>query len=100
MKIIDERFLSVHPATLAWWDQREQCERCAHMHLSAGAHNEAVARCWVAPRTQYGLSVERMHSARGIVHVYCIDARSPDGACGPDAKLFAPIPLKPTKVNK
>jgi hypothetical protein len=100
MRIIDERFLTPHPATLDWWDQREKCELCAHMHLSAGAYNEAVMRCWVAPRTMHGRAVEAMHSARGIVHVYCIDARLPEGACGPEAKLFAPIPCKRADMAK
>ena len=45
---IDTRFLIVHPATAAWWDQRGQCESCRHMRLKRGEGNEGVMRCAAA----------------------------------------------------
>lgn len=77
---IDERFLSVHPATLDWWDQREKCESCRHLNLREGRDGEGIMLCT-------RVIVDR-RSTRDIRGMYCIDARSPDGACGPWASLW------------
>ena len=76
---IDGRFLTPHPATALWWQQREQCARCAHVlnQLENFPRAMPVMRCKVTP-----VSVGRQP------HAYCIDARAEGSACGPDAKLF------------
>ena len=80
---LSETFLTVHPATALWWQQSEQCQRCAHVSRRLeGTQKEQseVLRCQVV-RTPAG----RRESA------YCIDARS-TGECGPEAKLFKEKP--------
>ena len=73
---IDERFLSVHPATAAWWDQRAKCRTCAHLVLVDGHEGEEDMRC----------RQMRQNGPRG--HGYCIDARSEEGICRPEARLW------------
>jgi hypothetical protein len=77
MATLRSEFLTTHPATALWWQQRAQCERCAHVRVKMEAFERAmpVMRCAVV-RTPAG----RQELA------YCIDARA--GACGPDAQLF------------
>lgn len=70
------RFDEVHPATRLWWAQREQCEACAHCMLYEGRGGEGVMLC---SATFVGAEI-----------AYCIDARSDDKPCGPDARLFIP----------
>jgi hypothetical protein len=75
---LSETFLTVHPATALWWQQREQCLRCANSVAGAGHEGEGVLRCTavrIAPRR-----------SRPTLGAYCIDARA--GACGPEATLF------------
>jgi hypothetical protein len=77
--LLSDTFLTIHPATELWWQQREQCQRCAHVSRRLeGTQKEQseVLRCQVV-RTPLG----RRESA------YCIDARA-TGECGPEAKLF------------
>ena len=85
---IDERFLTVHPATAAWWERRSSCESCRHLRLKRGEGNEGVMRCAVAkhpdPQVRHMLVVRPGVDLRP----YCIDARSEKGSCGPDAALW------------
>lgn len=76
MRVIDETFLTTHPATSAWAAQRPKCERCCH-HVTRGA----ALRCVRLVAT--GAGADR-HNGYG----YCIDARLPGGVCGPDGVLF------------
>lgn len=77
---LDTRFLTMHPATSLWHQQRDQCERCAHFVLREGDEGESIMRCKAvrAPRP----------ANRPVLGAYCIDARQ--GACGPDARLYKP----------
>ena len=77
---LSETFLTVHPATELWWQQREQCLRCANVdrRLEGQKDLSEVLRCKVV-RTPAG----RKEWA------YCIDARA--GACGPEATLFQEV---------
>lgn len=80
--LLSDRFLTIHPATELWWQQREQCQRCAHVSRRLeGTDRESseVLRCQVV-RTPLG----RRESA------YCIDARA-TGECGPEATLFQEV---------
>ena len=74
--MIDQRFLTVHPATMTWWDQRERCETCRHLKLSEGTEGEGIMRCRKSP------SPGRPGAE------FCLDARSGDGLCGPEARLY------------
>ena len=73
---LDTTFLSVHPATQAWWGQRDQCESC-----SASYHEVGIGgmRCRSFTQTK-----------NQVPHGYCIDARLEEGPCGPQAVLFKP----------
>ena len=82
MRQFDERFLAVHPATSLWWGQRDQCETCRFFNLREGHEGEAIMRCIAA------LKFHR--PSREMLGIYCIDARSENGPCGPDAKLWEP----------
>jgi hypothetical protein len=81
MATLRSEFLSVHPATALWWEQREQCQRCAHVDKRLEGHKELteVLRC-TRTRTPAG----RKEWA------YCIDARA-TGECGPEATLFQEV---------
>ena len=70
--------LPVHPATLAWWEQRQQCVNCTHCKLTQEPEGARVMRC-------------RMFRGRGRGSMgYCIDARLPSGPCKEQAVLFKP----------
>lgn len=74
---LDTTYLSPHSATLAWWDRREKCERCAHLSLTLEGQKD---------RTQV-LRCKAVRAGKGRqAYAYCIDAR--EGACGPTAKFF------------
>lgn len=75
--LLRSEFLSPHPATALWWEQRPTCERCAHVRVKIEGHKDRtqVLRCNVV-RNPVGRQFQS----------YCIDARA--GACGPEAKLF------------
>ena len=73
---IDERFLTLHPATAAWWDRRARCESCRHLLVTAHHEGERIMRCRLA----------KQGGANGAQ--YCIDARSEEGICRPEARLW------------
>jgi hypothetical protein len=75
--LLSDEFLRPHPATTLWWEQREQCLRCANVicRLEGDKEITQVMRC-KAVRTAVGRKD----------HAYCIDARI--GLCGPEATLF------------
>lgn len=82
--MIDTRFLTIHPRTALWLqEQRDKCAACANCVSKSGrrhhADNEGVMRCRVV----------RVPKVKNT-YAYCIDAREPDSACGPEAKLFQP----------
>ena len=88
MATLRSEFLCVHPATALWWQQREQCERCAHAHTVSGRDAETVMWCRAAPRPQKDWRVARLHEANGRQWMFCIDARGVNMPCGPAARLY------------
>jgi hypothetical protein len=62
---IDERFLTVHPATAAWWERRSSCESCRHLKLREGHEGEGVMRCTAVRVDQ--------RASRDLLGAYCID---------------------------
>lgn len=85
---IDTRFLTVHPATQVWWQQRERCESCKHLRLRQGEGNEGVMRCAVAKHPDPQVRLMLSARAGADLRPYCIDARGEKGSCGPDAALW------------
>ncbi len=86
-RILNEEFLTVHPATQAWWDQRAKCEACRHVvvkDVDAVAGMSTTLRCRLFP-----YYVGRAGRGRRL-NAYCIDARADEGKCGPDATMFDP----------
>lgn len=84
-RLLDQRFLTTHPETEAWWARREKCQGCHNLigesQLSRGSDG---MRCRAAPaRVSWQPKAE---------YSYCIDARS-EGPCGPSALLWQPIRL-------
>lgn len=83
-RIIDERFLRVHPRTALWWEQREQCKRCAHVRHRpqkfTGKGNTNGS----------GLGMSCAVSPARWGEASCIGARDLGSPCGPDADLFQP----------
>jgi len=89
---LDTRFLTVHPVTAKWWQQREQCKQCKHYILEDATkrRGEYAARCDASRLPVPGQGNRATE--------YCIDARAPaeerqdgkPGLCGPDAVLFEP----------
>lgn len=84
----------VHPRTLLWWEQREQCVRCLRSHQDGDATN-GCARTHFGDAAGLRCSEVRRHIGGGNaagrnIDVYCIDARSEGALCGPDARLFKP----------
>lgn len=86
MGSINDRFLSVHPATLLWWEQREQCRTCSHMIYNPLSMPVKEMRCYAAPCKLAPSPPRGRH-----VQAYCIDARLPGGCCGPEATLYEPL---------
>lgn len=85
MQILDERFLSVHPATLVWWSRRDACQSCAYMIPGEADRATKAMRCEKLP-TKLPARIDKLD------FTYCIDARdSSGGACGPEATLRVPI---------
>ena len=83
--IFDKRFLTIHPATALWFEQREKCRVCKH--------------CWVSPLTNAdgsrkvsggGWYCTEESSVKRVVRQTCSDARATDQPCGPDGLLFQP----------
>ncbi len=93
-RILDERFLSPHPRTVLWQAERLQCASCTSSHedgdVTQGRRKpggiSGGMRCSASPRRIGG----GVHVGRSI-HVYCIDAREPGSACGPEGRLFKPV---------
>lgn len=77
----DTRFLSVHPRTLLWWQEREQCKRCAHYRektVSYGRYRPSLLQICVAePR-------------RRAYPWACVEMREEGAPCGPNGVLFRP----------
>jgi hypothetical protein len=84
--LIRDEFLNAHPATLLWWEQREKCRACNHMLLNGASLPVQEMRCY-AIDTRAPVARPR---GRPATHPYCIDARLPDGLCGPEARCFEP----------
>lgn len=90
--MLDTRFLSVHPVTAKWWQQREKCSQCKHYTRDGykNRKNEFAERCGASRLPTPGQGNRSTE--------YCIDARAPaeerqdgrPGLCGPDAVLFEP----------
>ena len=82
---LDQRFLSPHPRTLLWWQQRFECRQCAHYALvetgSREHYNSGTAEHCLLNHRQ-GASTAPVHSGA------CIDMRDPGQACGPEGRLF------------
>ena len=74
--LIDTRFLKIHPRTELWFEQRKQCERCAHVDPHMPTTARESLRCKAVMKT-----------VPITVGEYCIDARE-DGLCGPEARFF------------
>lgn len=79
---LDTFFLQPHPATAAWWAQREQCASCTHVMQPRGHFSEATMRCAVVRAENPNRKGAEYKQA------YCIDARLYGAACGPEARLF------------
>ena len=77
MPEIDQRFLTPHPATALWWEQREKCEKCVHLNRQSYA-----IRCTKTT------SIDDFR--KSVSYAYCIDARLEGAPCGPNAALFKP----------
>lgn len=75
-RILDERFLTVHPRTALWWEQRETCKKCVHFRKRA----DGALSC-TAIGGGGGTGLNGGDAA-------CISARDEGQRCGPDAKLF------------
>lgn len=85
---LDPTFLTLHPATALWWEQRKQCERCKHVDARSDTNKQSVGqtvlRCKLFPTQDKVTGLLRGAQALG----YCIDARMKNNPCGPDARLF------------
>lgn len=79
MPTIDERFLSVHPRTALWWEQREVCQRCKH-----------VRQTEQTPKAGGEMFCAVVAGGGGNGRHPCITARDENQACGPTAWLFEP----------
>jgi len=78
---VDERFLSVHPRTLLWWQQREQCRKCKHHWFKPekpGSGHSGSGGGEYCEATRYS------HDKT------CVSARDTD--CGSEAALFEAKP--------
>jgi hypothetical protein len=79
---LDDRFLTVHPATSAWWAQRSRCRKCESHHVQTESCGATMERCAAVADRKPG------PKARGDGMAYCIDARLDGAPCGPKAELF------------
>lgn len=91
MPEIDQRFLTLHPATALWFEQRKTCEQCAHSYVPNNndprVEGHEGLRCMATkPDRSCKRGGFRINEARS----YCIDARLEGAPCGPDAALFKP----------
>lgn len=83
MRVLDERFLTVHPRTALWWEQRELCRKCEHLHERV---NETPTSCR-GTSTSLQCSVTAGKGPHGWAA--CIEAREEGKGCGPEGKLFS-----------
>jgi len=84
MVATDDRFLTVHPRTALWWQQREKCLQCANMSRMAGTAREATHTAMKCSAVGGGGTNSRGDSS-------CIAARDEGpNLCGPRAKLYRP----------
>lgn len=82
-KATDTRFLTVHPRTALWWNQRAKCEACKHCRkVKPPSIAQGRMSCMITPMLGKG-------------RADCIDAREPGQDCGPKAILFQPRKAKP-----
>lgn len=80
---LDERFLTVHPRTALWWEQREKCAGCAHLEVQpSDAGTGGGWACLACPGGGGG--------GLRAGFTTCITAREEGHGvrCGPDARLF------------
>lgn len=86
-RVIDTRFMTIHPRTLEWWGQREKCMQCANLfdRPMVWANGELGNQS-----TTGGGMVCTAVAIVSRRDTACISAREPAGPCGPDAKLFKP----------
>jgi hypothetical protein len=87
---LDTRFLTTHPRTVLWWEQREQCRGCAHAIIE---EVERRAGFNETSTTMRCAALEPYPHTR--TQPYCIDARDPGKPCGPKAVLFTPAKKGP-----
>jgi hypothetical protein len=76
---IDERFLTVHPRTALWWQQREQCATCRWQREKPQNHEK---------RNGGGLACDAAPGKGWYGAFSCISARDEGSPCGPDARLW------------
>jgi hypothetical protein len=82
-----------HPRTALWWQQREQCQRCARSVTEGDTTNGRRTQATAAGGLRCSAATKRIGGAGSrAVAVYCIDARDEGGRCGPEAKLFEAAP--------
>lgn len=75
---LDPTFLTMHPRTARWQEERKTCEACAHVSQQQG---DTAMRCTkMAPPKTW----------RPLAGGYCIDAREIGMPCGHTARLFTP----------
>jgi hypothetical protein len=84
-RLIDPRFLSVHPRTLLWWKEREQCSACAHLDSKPIPNERGTGMVMHCKAT-----APRVRDNGRVDYSACISARDPGAACGPAAALFVP----------
>lgn len=81
--LVDERFLTVHPRTALWWEQRETCRQCAHYVAVASKH----------PRGTRSTGGQESCRARACPthQPSCMESREEGpNHCGPEARWFVP----------
>lgn len=91
-RLIDTRFLTLHPVTAAWHARRDKCRQCKHHHQDdAKLYEHKAERC-------HAYKLTRTSRGRAPSFELCVDARATAderddglaGLCGPAAVLFEP----------
>lgn len=95
-RIIDETFLTVHPRTALWWQEREQCAICKHSHSEGDlTHGRRTSKTPVTdPGMRCSGTIVQTHGRGRRIDAFCIDAREEGQRCGPNATLFISIHRK------
>lgn len=78
---IDTRFLTIHPRTALWWEQREQCSKCKHLERVDIKQRRAS---W----GQSGGQMSCLATGTAEKRIPCITAREDSMVCGPEARRF------------